>query len=151
MVSLLIVAHAPLASALRTAAEHVYAERCRHVGCVDIAPGTSLDAATEQVRAGIAALGDGPVLILVDAFGATPCNAAEAAVLRLPVPARIVAGVNVPMLWRTLCYSDVPIEDLVARALIGGNHGVIQVTGTPRQNQPIPPVPHDQAVHQHQQ
>jgi len=154
MVSLLIVAHAPLASALRAAAEHVYAERCRHVGCVDIAPGASLEAATQQVSAAIAALGNSPVLILVDTFGATPCNAAEAAAPKHSAPARIVAGVNVPMLWRTLCYADVPIEDLVGRALVGGAHGVMAIAVTPRQNQPVPPLAqdaNDQAAHQHQQ
>lgn len=151
MVSLLIVAHAPLASALREAAEHVYAERCPHVGCVDIVPSASLEAATAQVSAAIAALGNSPVLILVDTFGATPCTAAEAAAAKHPAATRIIAGVNVPMLWRTLCYCDVPLEDLVGRALAGGAQGVLPVGATPRQNQPVPPPTDDQAVRQHQQ
>lgn len=151
MVSLLIVAHAPLASALRSAAEHVYAERCPHVGCVDIAPSASLEAAQAQVSAAIAALGDSPVLILVDTFGATPCTAAEAAAPRHSAATRIIAGVNVPMLWRTLCYCEVPLEELANRALAGGAQGVMPVGATPRQHQPVPPTSHDQAVHQHQQ
>jgi PTS system ascorbate-specific IIA component len=151
MVSVLIVAHSPLASALQVAAEHVYAEKCRGVGCVDIEPGTSIEDATQQVSAAMAALGDGPVLVLVDTFGATPCNAALAAADARASQARVVAGVNVPMLWRTLCYADVPIEDLVTRAIAGATHGVMQVSIPRRQNQPVPPLPNDQAAHQHHQ
>jgi PTS system ascorbate-specific IIA component len=151
MVSLLIVAHAPLASALRAAAEHVYAERCRHVACVDVEVETTPEAATAHIAAALTALGEGPVLVLVDTFGATPCNAAQLAVAQRSAPARVVAGVNVPMLWRTLCYADVPLEDLVARAVAGGMQGVMPVSVTKRQNQPVPPLPNDQAAHQHQQ
>ena len=151
MVSVLIVAHAPLASALRMAAEHVYAERCRCVGCVDVEPGTTIEVATEHISAAIAALGTGPVLILVDAFGATPCNAALLAAEAHAAQARVVAGVNVPMLWRTLCYADVALEDLVTRAIAGATHGVMQVSIPRRQNQPVPPLPNDQAAHQHHQ
>lgn len=151
MVAVLIVAHAPLASALRAAAEHVYSERCRNVGCVDVSAGASIEDATAQIAGAMAALGDGSVLVLADAFGATPCNAALAAASSHPAPARVVAGVNVPMLWRTLCYADVGIEDLVARAIAGATHGVMQVSIPRRQNQPVPPLPNDQAAHQHHQ
>ena len=41
--------------------------------------------------------------------------------------ARVVAGVNVPMLWRALCYADEPLEELVTRAVDGGTQGVMQV------------------------
>ena len=149
MPSILIVAHAPLATALRSVADHVYAERCRTVECVDVLPGTTLAAAEAQVTAAIDRLGEGQVLIMVDVFGATPCNAALAAADGRA--ARVVAGVNVPMLWRTLCYADVPLEDLVARAVAGAAHGVMQVSVPRRQNQPVPPQTNDQVVHQHQQ
>ena len=61
--------------------------------------------------------------MLVDVFGATPCNAA----LRLADPAtvRVVAGVNVPMMWRALCYADEPLDALVARAVTGASQGVM--------------------------
>ena len=42
------------------------------------------------------------VLIFTDVFGATPCNVAQR--LADGVQVKVVAGVNVPMLWRTLCY-----------------------------------------------
>jgi PTS system ascorbate-specific IIA component len=149
MVPILIVAHAPLASALRSTGEHVYAELCRQVGAVDVQPGTSPEDIEASILAALQALGGGPALIMVDVFGATPCQAARA-VADL-VGARVVAGVNVPMLWRTLCYADVPLDDLVARAMAGATLGVMQVSSTRRQNQPVPPQSHDQDPHQHQQ
>ena len=60
-------------------------------------------------------------LILTDVFGATPCNVAQR--LADGVQVKVVAGVNVPMLWRTLCYADEPLDALVARALAGAHAG----------------------------
>jgi PTS system ascorbate-specific IIA component len=75
----------------------------------------------------------GDTLILADVFGATPCNAAQR--LADGVRVRVVAGVNVPMLWRTLCYAQEPVESLVERALAGASQGVLQVTPTRPQQQ----------------
>jgi PTS system ascorbate-specific IIA component len=65
--------------------------------------------------------------------------------------ARIVVGASVPMLWRTLCYLDQPLETLVASAVAGASQGVMQVATPRRQNQPSPPGRHDQVLHPHQQ
>jgi mannose PTS system EIIA component len=51
------------------------------------------------------------------------------------VHVRVVTGVNVPMLWRTLCYADEPLEALVARALAGATQGVMQASPTRPQQQ----------------
>jgi PTS system ascorbate-specific IIA component len=48
---------------------------------------------------------------------------------------KIVTGVNVPMLWRSINYADEPIDQLVARALAGGTQGVMQVGSARPQNQ----------------
>ncbi len=149
MASLLLVAHAPLASSLQAVAQHVYPDCRAQVLAVDVAAGATLESAAEQVRLALAALGSGEVLILADVFGATPCNAALSAAAGLPV--RVVAGVNVPMLWRTLCYVDNSLDDLVTRAVAGAAQGVMHVSVPHRQNQPTPPTSHDQVQHQHQQ
>ena len=41
--------------------------------------------------------------------------------------ARLVAGVNLPMLLRSISYRHEPLDDLVARALSGGAQGVVQL------------------------
>jgi len=149
MPSLLIVAHAPLASSLMAVARHVYPECSRTAVAVDVAAGAEPEAVQSQIRQALAQLGTGEVLMLVDVFGATPCNAALAVADGQRI--RVVAGVNVPMLWRTLCYSELPLEELVNRAISGATQGVMHVAVTRRQNQPSPPAHHDQVQHHHQQ
>lgn len=149
MARILIVAHAPFASALQQVAQHVYPDCGASLAAVDVPSGASSEDVHARVRAVLADRIGEEVLILVDVFGATPCNAALAAADGFR--ARVVAGVNVPMLWRTLCYSDKPLDDLVARAVAGASQGVMHVTVPKRQNQTASQVSHDQVQHHHQQ
>ncbi|MBK1614838.1 PTS fructose transporter subunit IIA [Rubrivivax gelatinosus] len=149
MAALLVIAHAPLASSLRAVAAHVYPDCGAGLAALDVEPGMQPEQVVEAARALLAQLGASEALILVDVFGATPCNAALE--LADGVSARVVAGVNVPMLWRTLCYAHLPLDELVARAVAGGTQGVMQVGGARRQNQAAPLAPHDQDPHHHQQ
>ncbi len=151
MAQILIVAHAPLASSLRAVAQHVYPDCGAQLMAVDVSPSASLAAVEEQVLQALQAppLAGCEVLILVDVFGATPCNAALAAADG--VRWRVVAGVNVPMLWRALCYAEQPLDDLVNRAVAGATQGVMHVSVPRRQNQPANIVSHDQVQHHHQQ
>ena len=149
MAALLLVAHAPLASALQAVARHAFPECSGNLVALDVAPDMSTEQVEEATRRALETLGPGEILILVDVFGATPFNAALKAAEGSRV--RVVAGVNVPMLWRSLCYADEPLQDLVARAVDGGKDGVLQVAEPRRQNQSSPPVSHDQDPNQHQQ
>jgi PTS system mannose-specific IIA component len=149
MASLLLVAHAPLASSLQAVALHVYPDCANRLAAVDVQAGATLEATEAHIRAALATLPEGDVLIMADVFGATPCNAAVAAADG--VRSRVVAGVNVPMLWRTLCYAESALDDLVTRAVSGASQGVMHVAVPRRQNQPTPPTSHDQVQHQHQQ
>ena len=149
MAQILIVAHAPLASSLRTVAQHVYPDCGQRLAAVDIAPTATLDEAQSQVRAALVDLGEAELLVLTDVFGATPCTAALAAVAGQR--ARVVAGVNVPMLWRSLCYADQPLDEAVNRALAGATQGVLQVSTPRRLHQPSTTLSHDQDPDRHQQ
>ncbi|MBA4177549.1 MAG: PTS fructose transporter subunit IIA [Leptothrix sp. (in: Bacteria)] len=133
MPSILLVAHAPLASALLAVARHAYADCSRDVVAVDIPASIGLDDATALVQAGLGELPGPEVLVLTDAFGATPSNAALAVVDG--VRARVVTGINVPMVWRSLCYGHLPLGELVTRAVDGGRQGIMQVASPRRQNQ----------------
>jgi mannose PTS system EIIA component len=143
MASILIVAHAPLASGLQVVARHAYAECSAEVAAVDILTGTSLEVATTEITCALTKLPGDEVLILADVFGATPCNAALA--VADGVRTRVVAGVNVAMLWRSLCYAKLPLAELVSRAAEGGVQGIMQVASPRRQNQSHRPnaSPHD--------
>lgn len=145
MACLLLVTHAPLASALQQLASHAYAECSADVVAVDIGAEVSLADAQAAVQQALARLGEAEVLILTDVFGATPCNAAIAAADG--VRSRVVSGVNVPMLWRSLCYARLPLGDLVERAVDGGRQGVTPVGVARRQNQQNRPASHASEPH----
>lgn len=148
MPSILLVAHAPLATALLAVARHAYADCSRDVAAVDVPAAAGLEEATALVQAALQGLPETEVLVLTDAFGATPCNAALAAVDG--IHARVATGVNVPMMWRSLCYAHLPLGELVTRAVDGGRQGIMQVASPRRQNQPNRPPADDPDQHQDQ-
>jgi PTS system mannose-specific IIA component len=151
MACLLLIAHAPLATALQAVAQHVYPDCTAKLRALDVAPGEAPEAVEARARALLVELGGGEALILADVFGATPCNVAQK--LADGVKVKLVTGVNVPMLWRALGYGSEPIDTLAARALAGAAQGTMQVASVRPQNQVQPLVcPEDDQVHAaHQQ
>jgi PTS system ascorbate-specific IIA component len=104
MPGLLIIAHAPLASSLKAVAEHAYPDCASQLGALDVLPNVAVDEVEAQARQMLERLAAPELLIFTDVFGATPCNIAQR--LADGVRVKVVTGVNVPMLWRTLCYVD---------------------------------------------
>ena len=95
--------------------------RCA-LAALDVLPDDARSRRSRRRRAELlarAALAE--ALIFTDVFGATPCNIAQR--LADGVQVKVVAGVNVPMLWRTLCYADESLDAVVARALAGRDAG----------------------------
>jgi len=122
MPGLLLIAHAPLASAMKAVAEHTFPNCAPQLAVLDVSPEMSAEEVETAARALLAGAGHEEALVLTDVFGATPCNGA----LRLQGPhVRVVSGVNVPMLWRSLCYANEPLEDLAERASQGGVRGIV--------------------------
>lgn len=150
MTTVLIIAHAPLASALREVAQHAYPDCAADVLALDVPRDASAEQVEVDARALISQHSDAETLVFTDVFGATPCRGAT---LLLGNPrVRLVAGVNVPMLWRTLCYGTrEPLDALVARAVAGATQGVMHVTASPPQNQAVRASSDDQAGRHDQQ
>ena len=148
MTGLFIIAHAPLASALRVAAMHAFPEAAA-IGVYDVPSGASIEAYQAEAAALIAALGTPETLILTDVFGATPCNIARHLAEQPGV--RVVAGVNVPRLWRALNYRQTSLDEMVVLALAGASQGVMQVAVSRPQNQAQKPISHDSIDRHHQQ
>lgn len=151
MNSILIIAHAPLAHALRQCALHVFPDAAPAIAALDVQPNTppeqtlaSARILLEQLQAG--ARSDA-TLVLTDTFGATPCNVAQKLVDGLH--SKLVAGVNLPMLLRSVDYRGESLDALVSRAIVGGNQGIMQVAITAPQNQARRR--NDQNHHDHQQ
>ena len=133
MIGILIIAHAPLASALRDCALHVFPDCASGVLAIDVPPHEAPEDTLESAAQAIDRLGTSQVLLLSDVFGATPCNIAQK--LTDGVQTRLLAGVNLPMLLRTVNYRHEPLDVLVARALAGGTQCIMQVAVTAPQNQ----------------
>jgi PTS system ascorbate-specific IIA component len=133
MIGILIIAHAPLASALRECALHVFPDCAAGVLAIDVLPDDAPEASLAKAREAIGALNTAEVLLLSDVFGATPCNVAQQ--LNDGLHARLVAGANLPMLLRSVCYRHESLEALAARAHAGGAQGVMSVGSTAPQNQ----------------
>jgi PTS system ascorbate-specific IIA component len=133
MIGILIIAHAPLASALRDCALHVFPDCAAGVLAVDVLPHEAPEASLARAREALGALGTPEVLLLSDVFGATPCNVAQQ--LNDGLSTRLVAGTNLPMLLRSVCYRHESLDALAARAQAGGTQGVMPVGSTAPQNQ----------------
>lgn len=128
MTGLLLIAHAPLASALKAVAEHTFPHCAPQLSVLDVQPDMSPELVLQAAQALISAQGHDATLVLTDVFGATPCNAALQ-LAKASAAVRVVSGVNVPMLWRSLCYAHEPLETLLQRASQGGAQGVMVCPG----------------------
>ncbi len=147
MNGIFIIAHAPLATALRQCVLHVFPDSAAGVVALDVQANMPPEETLAQARTMLEQLGTPDTLVLVDVFGATPCNVAQKLVDG--VHTKLITGVNLPMLLRTVSYLHEPVDALVARALVGATQGVMQVAITAPQNQTRNS--NDQDQHEHQQ
>jgi PTS system ascorbate-specific IIA component len=130
MVSIILIAHTPLAAALKAVVEHV-------LGPVELF--TAIDIFPDQCAANYAQTmsnliteadaGEG-VLILTDLPGASPSNicisAAEYARAQ-GVPCIVLSGVNPGMLLRAINYRQVALDAVASQAMIGANQSTMRV------------------------
>ena len=103
MPGLMIIAHAPLASSLKAVAEHTFPDCSRTLEALDVLPEHAARGSRGEGARDAGAGAHPEALIFTDVFGATPCNVAQR--LADGAQVKVIAGVNVPMLWRSLCYA----------------------------------------------
>jgi mannose PTS system EIIA component len=145
--AILIIAHAPLAHAMRACALHVYPDCAQDLLALDVQPNSPPEETLAAARQMLAQNAATQALVLTDVFGATPSNVAQKLVDG--VNNKLVCGINLPMLLRTVCYRHESLDALVARAVAGGTQGVMQVAVTAPQNQAMRN--HDSDSRDHQQ
>jgi PTS system ascorbate-specific IIA component len=133
MTGILIIAHAPLASALRDCALHVFPDCASGVMAIDVLPNDAPEDSLATAALALDRLGTREVLLLTDVFGATPCNIAQK--LAGSVQTRLLAGANLPMLLRSVCYRHESLDALAERAQAGGVQGVMPVGSMAPHNQ----------------
>ena len=133
MAGILIIAHAPFATALRDCIAHIYGGIPARIGVIDVVPDCDPPEVIAFAYSEVERLKEeNGTLVLTDMFGATPANIATR-LSALP-DVRVLAGVNLPMLVRAVCYRATPLDTLVDKALAGatkGIHTISPVTPTP--------------------
>jgi len=127
-VGIVLVTHEQLAAQLLTVAETIFDGEIVPVARVSVPANIGpqrlgkyadliRDTMVEQDK------GDG-VLVLTDVYGATPDNLARH--FSEQYRARVVSGVNLPMLLRVLNYAQQSLEQLCEIAVVGGVSGIKQ-------------------------
>ena len=141
MAGILIIAHAPFATALRECVAHIYGGLPARIGSIDVTPDCDPTQVLDLAHSEIDRLKEeNGALVLTDMFGATPANIAGR-LASLP-DVRVLAGVNLPMLVRAVCYRTTPLDTLVDKALAGATKGIQSINA----NTPAPvsvPCPSD--------
>ena len=126
MIGIFLITHASLGESLIQCACHVLNKRPAQIAQLGVSPQDDpldlLPVAQQMIQ--WVDQGDG-ALVLTDIYGATPSNVA----IKLMQSGRIevLAGVNLPMLLRSLTYREKDMSTLIQRAISGGCDGVMHV------------------------
>lgn len=122
-VGLLLISHPGIATALLTNAFKILGSRPMKTRVLEVAMDTDLELLKIKARQIIHELdkGDG-VLILTDLYGASPSNLAYH--FKDDEHIRIVSGLNLSMLIRTLNYHSNNLDELALKAASGATDGV---------------------------
>ncbi len=127
-VGIVLVTHEQLAAQLLTVAETIFDAEMAPVARVSVPANISpqrLGKYADLIRDTMAEQDKGAgVLVLTDAYGATPDNLAR--YFGEQCHARVVSGVNLPMLLRVLNYAQQSLEQLCEIAVVGGRSGIQQ-------------------------
>ena len=126
MVGILVISHGDLGRCLADCARHVLGRLPPSLAVMGIEKEDSPDQRLVEAQTLLDGINDGSgVLVLSDMLGGTPCNIATRLQKRGEI--EVVAGVNLPMLVRALCYSQQTLDIVVSKAITGGLEGVYYV------------------------
>jgi len=125
------MAHAPLASALKEVAEHVFGGSV-DLTAIDVLPGACAADSTDALVARLTDLNRGAgVLLLTDLPGASPaniCATSASALLAKTIGCAVITGVNVSMLLRVLNYRNQSLDDLAQQAIEGARQTIARLS-----------------------
>jgi PTS system ascorbate-specific IIA component len=124
MIGILIIAHGSFGQNLVECAKHVIGNEPRQVAFLAVNNQDDPNDLLPIAQSLVAELNEGDgVLVLSDMYGATPCNIVSK--LLSPGIVEGVAGVNMPMIVRTMTYRHESLMALVDKAVTGGREGVV--------------------------
>lgn len=115
--------HPGVGTALLTTASRLLAACPTRIKCLDVPVDTNTESILKQAASEILNLDDGEgVLVLTDAYGSTPSNIA--CQLTGNHYAKVVSGLNLPMLIRVFNYFTEDLDTLSHKAAEGGIRGI---------------------------
>ncbi len=124
MAGILVVAHNALGESLVDCVKHVLGAVPPNLRVLSVYANDDPQKKLEEGHALVRQLDQGKgVLILADIFGATPSNLARQLCREEHIMG--VAGVNLPMLLRVVCYPDKTMPQLAQIALEGGRECIV--------------------------
>ena len=124
-VALLIVSHHNIGKALVEALETSFDHQLPlKLATVEVPSDGDPDKLKPLVKRAIADLDTGEgVLILTDLYGSTPSNICKDNLETANV--HIVTGLNLPMMLRVMNYPNLPLDEMAANAVAGGQGGIV--------------------------
>ena len=125
---ILLVTHEDIGAQLVAVSEAIFKQRTTAIALVsipaDIGPEV-LGKYADLIRTAMLAQENGEgLLVLTDVYGATPDNLAR--YFSTECNARVISGINLPMLLRVLNYAHQSLEQLCQTASSGGIKGIQQ-------------------------
>ncbi|ETD69176.1 PTS fructose transporter subunit IIA [Pelistega indica] len=125
---IVVIAHVPLASALKEVALHVFAQ-AKDILVYDVAADEDPEQLQQKLNADIQEQLSTyqQVIIFSDLIGATPANTGfkiAQALNHQQVSSEFFGGTNVCMLLNAIRYNDLPLQELKTKILEGGQKGL---------------------------
>jgi PTS system ascorbate-specific IIA component len=131
MIGVLLLGQREIGEALVVAAEHVLGARALQLEVLPLEHDREPEHLRRLIEQRLAHLDDGHgVLILADIYGASHTNVACQLLRKNRV--ELVSGVNLPMLLRVLNYRQLPLAEVVRKAVSGGGEGIVRAAQPPR-------------------
>lgn len=132
MIGLLVVTHGEFGASMLKTAQGILGPQ-EQAAALSLLPGMGLEDLGARIRESKAALDTGSgLLVLVDLFGGTPCNAGLA--LCADPGVEVVAGVNLPLLVEALMLrAALPLPELARAAVEKGRESMVAASQQLRQ------------------
>lgn len=129
---ILVIAHAPLASAMVRCVLHIFPDKTNLMKAYDVTHYTTPDSGLSFGQELACQLPCNQLLVFTDIVGATPFNIGKKLMetgLNDPTsqnyPIRLISGTNIPMLVKALTYNQSPIDSLTELVIQGAQHSMV--------------------------
>lgn len=123
--ALFFITHEGIASNLLNIGEAIIQKPGRNLSYCEVPMNANIDSRTARIEKMITQLdlSDG-IIFITDIYGSTPSNIAQQLASRYS--AKLISGVNLPMIIRLLNYRDIEQTELIEKALDGAHLGIQQ-------------------------